>query len=571
MKRIAPLFLLLIAGNAAATGVQGNVFTGFGSPAFPCDIDVINRQTGAIVTGIADSTLANGDFNLVLPNGRYDVLFKPRIGSHIFQGQLLDQRVNNNIIGASVFLPVGKYIKGKVVGTDNVGLATTNLRPRTAANLPPTNVQDDGTNLDGTFNTLVDPGVWDLQVVPANASHKVPRIIEGIDISAGDVDLGNVVVQDGSIITCSITDPTLFPLAGAKLTVRTVPGRNKVFVPFNNTTPAGVVTAVLPIGSSFDFIAEPPPGFTSTYATLTQYGVVVGAADVTLPNFALPPGRPLSAHVVDGSTLATVFNADIDVDKWLPSTYPRVETPGDFTDAFGNFTVTVASGQYRLTINPPVATKLLPGRINNFAVGTAGLNMGTIALQKGHWLDVHVIEEGTGLPLAGVNLDLDNLETGAKLITVGDITDATGFARLVSDNAFYKLKAIPSSAAHDTAWSLGGIRTLNDTSITLVMPRKGVLGVGGPQASALRLATPWPNPTHAGVNFAFAGRGAGRIDIVDVTGRLVATPWQGELAGEQTARWTGQDDQGRSVPNGIYFARLQAGSEHSVRRIVIAH
>ena len=103
------------------------------------------------------------------------------------------------------------------------------------------------------------------------------------------------------------------------------------------------------------------------------------------------------------------------------------------------------------------------------------------------------------------------------------------------------------------------------------MPRKGVLAVGGPSASGLRLAAPWPNPTQAGVNFAFAGQGAGELEILDVTGRRVATPWRGQLAGERTARWEGTDDQGRGVPNGMYFARLKAGAERSVRRIAIAH
>ncbi len=573
MKRItaALLLLLSIATSASALGVQGNVVNGFGVPMYPCDIDVTDRTTNTIVAGIADSTVANGNYNLVLPNGRYNIVFKPRIGSHVFQGSLIDQRVNNNTTVVNLFLPVGHYVRGKVVGTDNSGLSMTNLRPRTPANVAPVNVQDDGTNLDGTFNTLVDPGVWDFQVIPPNASHKVPRVIEGLDITAADVDLGNVVVVNGSIMTCSITDPTLFPLAGARLIVRTVPGRNKVFVPFNNTVATGVVTAVLPIGSTFDFIAVAPPGFTTSYATLTQYNVLVGATDVTLPNFALPIGRALSAHVIDGGTLANIFNADIDVDTWLPTTYPRIETPNDFTDAFGNVTVTVASGTYRITINPPVATKCLPVRINNFSVGAAGLNLGNVACPKGHWLDVHVVEEGTGLPMAGVNLDLDNIDTGVKLTTVGDITDAAGFARLVTDNAFYKLKAIPATAANDTAWSLGGMRTLTDTSITVVMPRRGVLGVGGPSVTGLRLAAPWPNPTHAGMNFAFAGRGSGRIDILDVMGRRVATPWQGELGGEQTVRWTGQDDQGRAVANGVYFARLQVGPQHSVRRLVISH
>lgn len=568
MKRFTPLLAILLASAASATGITGNVSTTTG-PVWPCDIDVVNRQTNTIVVGIADSTLPNGDYNLVLPNGRYDVFFKPKVGQHIFKGELLDQRVNNNTLSGFIFLSQGIYVSGHVQGTDNAPVANVNLKFVDAAGNTPNNIQDSATDLAGNFNSLVDPGNWRLEVIPALASHRVPLLLDGP--FAADVALGNIVVQTGSIMTCTVTDPTLFPIAGAKLTVRTVPGRDKVFVPTNNTTASGVVQAVLPVGSTFDFIAEPPPALLTTYATLTQYNVLVGATDVTLPNFALPVGRQLSGHVIDGGTGLGIFNADIDVDKWLPTTYPRVETPNDFTNAFGNFAVTVATGTYRITINPPVATKCLPVRINNFSVPAGPLNLGNITCPKGHWIDVHVVEEGTNLPLAGVNLDLDNLNTGLKLITVGDVTDANGFARLVVDSEFYRIKGTPTSAAHDTAWSLGGVRTLADTVYTLVMPRKGVLGVGSPKLSSVQLANPWPNPSRAVVNFSFSGRGSSRIDIVDVTGRRVATPWQGELAGEQSARWSGTDDQGRSVPDGIYFARLQSGSEHSVRRLVITH
>ena len=569
MKRFASLLLIALASTASATGITGSVSTNAG-PLWPCDIDVFNRATNTIVLGIADSTLPNGNYNLVLPNGRYDLFFKPKVGQHIFKGEQLDQRVNNNTLSVFVFLPSGGvYVSGHVQGTDNAAVANVNIKFLDAVGNTPTNIQDSATDLAGNFNALVDPGNWHLEVIPALLSHRVPLSIPGPFVS--DIALGSIVVQTGSITTCTVTDPTLFPIAGAKLTVRTVPGRDKVFVPANNTTASGVVQAVLPIGSTFDFIAEPPAGLITTYATLTQYNVVVGAADVTLPNFALPVGRALTGHVIDGGTGLNLFNVDIDVDKWLPSAYPRIETPNDFTNAFGNFLVTVASGNYRITLNPPVVTKCLPVRINNFVVGAGPLNLGNIPCPKGHWLDVNVVEQGTGLPLAGVNLDLENLDTGLKLITVGDVTDATGFARLVCDNAYYKLKGIPTSATHDTAWTIGGMRTLTDTSLTLVMPRKGILGVGGSRVSTLRMASPWPNPSRAGMNFAFAGQGRGRLDIVDVTGRLVATPWQGELAGEQTARWTGSDAQGRPVPDGIYFARLHAGPEDSVRRIVITH
>ena len=571
MKRLAYLltFFALFAlpalvSPAAATGVQGNVIKSNGQPMFPCDIDVIDRATGLMVAGIADSTLPNGNYNLVLPNGRYDISFKPPIGQHIFQALYRDERVNNNILSIFPVLPFGVYLHGRVVNSTGVGQPTTNIRFKTPAGGVPVNVQDDGTNLDGTFHALVDAGLWNVEFIPPNLSHLAPRQLEATDLS-GDLTLGDVVMQDGWILTCSVTDQSFFPVANGKITVRTTVGRTKLFTPLNNTSAAGVATVVVPAGS-YEVIAEPPTNLITTYATLTQYGVVAGA-DAALPNFALPTGRALSAHVVAAGTSAAVFNVDLDVDKMLPPAFPRIETPGDFTDVFGNFSVTVATGNYRVTLNPPVATRLLPVRLNNIAVGTTALNMGTIVCPQGHWLDVTVVAEGTAVPVAGANIDLVNVDTHVNLITVGDVTAANGFARIVTDQALYVIKIAPPNANYDTAYAT--CRTLADTAMTVVMPRKGVLGVSGPSVGGIRLATPWPNPSHAGVNFAFAGRGSGELAILDVSGRRISTPWQGEMSGERTARWDGHA--GRGVPNGIYFARLVVNGETSTRRLVIAH
>jgi len=103
------------------------------------------------------------------------------------------------------------------------------------------------------------------------------------------------------------------------------------------------------------------------------------------------------------------------------------------------------------------------------------------------------------------------------------------------------------------------------------MPRKGVLGVGTPKPGALQLATPWPNPARGSVRFAFAGRGQGELSIVDVSGRLIATPWHGTLAGDGSAAWEGRDGAGHAVPNGVYFAILRVDDGRSVRRVVIAN
>src|SRR5262249_2924302 len=163
---------------------------------------------------------------------------------------------------------------------------------------------------------------------------------------------------------------------------------------------------------------------------------------------------------------------------------------------------------------------------------------------------ITVITQGTGVPVGNANIDLINVQTGSRLITVGDVTAANGFARLVSDDALYHIKVSPPTADYDTAYVPGQIRTLSDTAITVIMRRHGVLAVEPPAPRGLSLASPWPNPAHGQVRFAFAGRGTGELTIVDILGRVVATPWRGTLGGEGTAGWEARDDAGHVVPSG---------------------
>ena len=68
-----------------------------------------------------------------------------------------------------------------------------------------------------------------------------------------------------------------------------------------------------------------------------------------------------------------------------------------------------------------------------------------------------------------------------------------------------------------------------------------------------------------------AGNAPVRLNIFDVTGRLVRTLVDGKSlqAGPHTALWDGRDGAGRSVASGTYFARMEAGSWKQDARVTI--
>ncbi len=562
------LMALALAGPASALTLSGTVTKVGGGAVWPCDLDIINRQTNQMVLLTNDSTLVNGTYNVTLPAGRYDVYFKPRKGQHIFQGVYLDVRMTTANVVINPALPLGRYVSGRVVGVDGVGVAGANIRLVSPTGAAPVNLEDSGTNPDGTFATLVDPGVWDVGIVPALAARKAPLLFPDQPMSTADVNLGTVVVPPGRLLTCSVTDALGFPIANGSVMVRHVPSREKLYLPSNNTTAAGVASIIVPDGT-FDVIACPPSTQVATYATNTLYNRVVAGADQVLPNFALPAAKPFTAKVVDSGG-AAIVNADIDVDWTQPPVYPRIETPNDFTSALGTFTVYVPTGLQRLTVQPSIASKRIPIRLDSLTVGATGINLGTLVCRTGHWVDVTVLDGVTGLPLVGANVGLYSVTTGARLLTINSTAGTTGLVRVVADTARYTLKVVPPTVGLDTILVTGAVQSLGDTAFTVRMWPPNTLGVGDRAATALRFGAPWPNPSRDGVSFAFAGRGMGALEILDLAGRRVASPWRGTAAGEGSARWNGRADDGRRVPGGLYFARLRIGDETQTRRIVIA-
>ncbi len=95
---------------------------------------------------------------------------------------------------------------------------------------------------------------------------------------------------------------------------------------------------------------------------------------------------------------------------------------------------------------------------------------------------------------------------------------------------------------------------LTADQITVVDPTAA--GDAAPLVPSLGL---YPNPFNprTRVELFLPGGGNGRLEVVDVRGRTVDTPWSGQV-GEQSIRidWDGRDHTGAPLPSGVYTFRL---------------
>jgi hypothetical protein len=85
------------------------------------------------------------------------------------------------------------------------------------------------------------------------------------------------------------------------------------------------------------------------------------------------------------------------------------------------------------------------------------------------------------------------------------------------------------------------------------------------------LSPPFPNPAvkMITIGYGIPTMSHVRIKIYDITGRIIKTLVDAETeAGFYSLSWNREDDARHSVPNGVYFVRLEAGSEIATRKLI---
>ncbi|MFO7768342.1 MAG: M14 family zinc carboxypeptidase [bacterium] len=105
---------------------------------------------------------------------------------------------------------------------------------------------------------------------------------------------------------------------------------------------------------------------------------------------------------------------------------------------------------------------------------------------------------------------------------------------------------------------------------------------GGEVAGSLHLGMPYPNPANPGpgnpvrldADLSELGQGlvSVRLEVYDVRGRRVATPFRGTLESRDYSgylTWDGSLSGGEPAPSGIYILRLSAAGQSASRKVII--
>ncbi len=188
------------------------------------------------------------------------------------------------------------------------------------------------------------------------------------------------------------------------------------------TTATGTFTLTVVAGVyTIDFA---PTGTTVAPAEFANMNV---AGTLNLGFVTLQPGLVLTGTVTT-TTGALIVNGDTDVIN--AATGVKLYTPNDNTNASGVFSVVVPAGVYNVTADAPTGGLFVSQQVSNVVVNAA-TNVGFILLPPGFLLSATVRNATTQAALANVDIDVDLMSNGQRLITPNDKTDALGAFSLV--------------------------------------------------------------------------------------------------------------------------------------------
>jgi hypothetical protein len=185
----------------------------------------------------------------------------------------------------------------------------------------------------------------------------------------------------------------------------------------------------------------------------------------------------------------------------------------------------------------------------------------------------------TGSPTAenyeSVMVKLDSVSVYSLFDTHGEFTVGTGTDSVwIGTHGVYTYvpglgSTVSIQGPLDFAYGNFKIQPRGDTDITVI--NACTAGAPKPGELALSLSQNTPNPFGGETSIRFTVPEKTRVNlaIFDVTGRLVSSVYEQDLAaGEYHATWTGKDSRGLRVSPGVYFVRL-ATPDRSIEKKMV--
>jgi hypothetical protein len=278
--------------------VSGVVTGPGGQPVEGVDIDVNHAASGVPLTLAYDVTDIAGAYQIVVPQGAFDVVFSPPVAT-VLPCLTAAARtiVFDTVLNAA--LPAGALLTGSVTsgGVPVPGTDIDVINPLTGASQP---LVDDGVGAAGTFATVVPLGTWHVEIEPPLATGLVAQRLLNRPVN-GTVNLPVALVA-GLRLTGTLTSAQGAPVPGANVDARRMSDLVEVFTPADHTNALGVYVMIVPAGN-YRLVFKPGAPYTPADSLSLDNQLVLVDSVV---NASMPGASAVDPTVLPGARVSGV-------------------------------------------------------------------------------------------------------------------------------------------------------------------------------------------------------------------------------------------------------------------------
>lgn len=345
-----------IAGlaTAAHAGVVSGQCLDSDGKAVKSAILLFTPNGGPDPTVSGGSTDAQGNFTAtVTPDGDYQIDILPLAPP---ASVIVTKRIESVIVSPTpnglgvIDMEIGCDVQGRVINTAGTPLQQVELDFVAGPDQQPLDFTNPDTDTAGKFRVAVPFGSVELRFTPGIVPYYGGPGTAGWSntwLFSGPTDLGDIVLPDGYTAIGTVVDAKKGkPVEDADLEAFDLTAGKFIFVAKNRTDAAGVFSVVLPSGS-YDLHVIPQEGD--------------GLAPKVLANKKLPPALTLGTIKLDegfevSGRIRDSNNVKLEgarVDVFEDATGTQIQVANPFTDASGDWLVTLPSGTYDFLMSAP--------------------------------------------------------------------------------------------------------------------------------------------------------------------------------------------------------------------------
>jgi hypothetical protein len=322
--------------------ISGTVTGPGGTPVVDADLDAEDSQTGIKIYTPGDNTDINGDYQILVPAGIYDINVAPFPGDHLLPGIVYSQPVSSDII-LDFSLESGYVLSGTVRNSEGVGIFNVDLDVEDANTGMPVFTPDDNTDSTGFYQVVLPMGIFNvaykpLVVPPYLAAYYMQNLV-----ITGDTNV-DITLSDGLLLSGHVENS--YGAGVFDIDFDATDSVTGISVPLSgdHSDSSGNFQTVLEPGT-YNLEFEPPSQRRLEALLMPGIHLNIDTSVTAVLD---------TAFIVSGTVVDSMLNPlpNISVNAFESSSHDQIFTPGNNTDSLGLYSIYIHPDTYDLIYKP---------------------------------------------------------------------------------------------------------------------------------------------------------------------------------------------------------------------------